>query len=74
VKGYSSGLLGPGIVVDGVSLVLRRFHSGYRVYVNHRPCSVLPYGGYVSSLADADHLVRRYRHRILSFAGAAAAS
>jgi hypothetical protein len=30
---------------------------------------VLPFGGYVANLNEADHVVRRYRHKILGFAG-----
>jgi hypothetical protein len=69
MKNFSPGLLGPGTVVNGVSVVLRPFHDGFRVFVNHRPCNVLPFGGYVANLNEADHVVRRYRHKILGFAG-----
>jgi hypothetical protein len=68
MKPFTPGLLGPGIVINGVSLVLRDFHGGFRVFVNHRPCTVLPYGGYVANLNEAEHVVRRYRNKILGFA------
>ncbi|NJD25435.1 MAG: hypothetical protein FIB06_08505 [Betaproteobacteria bacterium] len=72
MKIFNPGLLGPGIVVNGVSLVLRRFHGGYRIFVNHQPCTVLPYGGYVANLNEASHVVERYRFKIISFAERAA--
>ena len=48
---FSPGMLGYGMVINGVSIVLRPFHDGFRVHANHRPCSILPYGGYVRSIA-----------------------
>ena len=68
MKTFSTGMLGPGIVIDGVSVVLRQFPDGYRIYVNHRPCPILPCGGYAANLNEAQHLLRRYRHRILGCA------
>ena len=68
MKAFSTGMLGPGIVIDGVSVVMRQFPDGYRIYVNHRPCPMLPCGGYAANLNEAQHLLRRYRHRILGCA------
>jgi hypothetical protein len=68
MKTFSTGMVGPGIVIDGVSVVMRQFHDGYRIYVNHRPCPMLPCGGYAANLNEAQHLLRRYRHRILGCA------
>lgn len=65
---FSPGILGLGTVISGVSLVLRPFHDGYRIYVNHGPCTILPFGGYVRNLAEAERTVQRYKHKILSFA------
>lgn len=65
---FSPGILGLGTVISGVSLVLRPFHDGYRIYVNHGPCTILPFGGYVRSVAEAERTVQRYKHKILSFA------
>ena len=42
---FSPGMLGYGTVINGLSIVLRPFHDGFRVHANHRPCSILPYGG-----------------------------
>jgi hypothetical protein len=68
MKAFSTGMLGPGIVIDGVSVVLRQFDDGYRIYVNHQPCPVLPGGGKVANLNEAKHLLRRYHRRILGSA------
>ena len=35
---FSPGMLGYGMVINGVSIVLRPFHDGFRVHANHRPC------------------------------------
>ena len=64
----SPGLLGHGTVINGISIVLRPFQGGYRIYANHRPCNTLPYGGYVRTLSDAQHTISRYQPKIISLA------
>ena len=65
---FSPGILGYGTVINGVSVVLRPFHDGFRLHANHQPCSILPYGGYVRSILEAEHMLKRYQPKIISFA------
>ena len=65
---FSPGMLGYGTVINGVSVVLRPFHDGFRVHANHRPCNILPYGGYVRSIPEAQHVIKRYQTKIIGFA------
>lgn len=55
------GILGPGAIVNGVSVTLRPFMNGFRIYANHRPCVSLPYGGYVATEAEAARILAKYK-------------
>lgn len=70
---FSACQLGYGAVVNQTSIILRPYLEGYRLYVNHRPCPVLPYGGYVRDLAEGERVLRRYRSQLLTFARSAQA-
>jgi hypothetical protein len=61
------GMLGLGAVVNGVSLTLRPYLSGFRVFANHNPCFVLPFGGYVRSQEEGEAVIKRYKAQILGF-------
>jgi len=60
------GILGPGAIVNSVSVTLRPFLNGFRIYANHRPCSSLPFGGYVTSSEEANRVLSKHKPLVMA--------
>lgn len=60
------GILGPGAVINGVSVTLRPFLNGFRIYANHRHCVSLPYGGYVASETEAARILAKHKPLVMA--------
>lgn len=60
-------LLGWGTVINDRCITLRPLWNGYRIYIDHQSCPILPYGGYVSNLVEADKMLQRFRSLVLGY-------
>jgi len=60
-------LLGYGTMLNGRCITLRPLWNGYRIYIDHQSCPLLPYGGYVANLGEADDIIQRFRSLLLGY-------